>query len=98
MIQTLSPPSRSLVNTTDLPSGEKCGWASYGMPVVSGGCRTTADRYGIKVAEQIEDDRASVRRDVERDPGAFVRVEIDRASRHELEIGFFGVGLRVVSC
>src|SRR6188474_2635453 len=35
MVQTLSPPSRSDVNTTDLPSGEKRGCASYIMPFVN---------------------------------------------------------------
>src|SRR5687767_4533772 len=35
MVQTLSPPSRSDVNTTNRPSGEKRGCASYIMPRVN---------------------------------------------------------------
>src|SRR5579871_5523378 len=44
---------------------------------------STRDWNGVDVAEQFEDDRLAVRRDVERYPSAFVRVEGNRTGGME---------------
>src|SRR5437899_6812087 len=71
------------------------------MPLVRAVAHATTDRHGIEISEQIEDDRAPIRRDVERDPRPLIRIEVDTATGDELEVGFTGAGetaRRVLLC
>ena len=51
-------------------------------------CRPARDGQGIEVTDQLEHDRAAIRRHVERDPRSFAGLEIDRSIRLERQIFF----------
>ena len=48
-----------------LPSGEKCGWLSNAGPVKTGLASHSCNGNTVDVAQQFEDNRLAVRRDVE---------------------------------
>ena len=53
----------------------------------------TTDAHGIKVAQQIEDDRLAVGRNIERDPCSFVSRELDRPVRFQRQGRWLLLGL-----
>ena len=61
-----------------LPSGDQVGWLSNDSPPTMRVAVPPRDRQRVEVAEQVEDDRAAVGRDVDRHPRDLVGREVDR--------------------
>ena len=73
--------------------GREARMLFIGQPLGDPGRRAAADRHGVDVAEQVEDDAAAIRADIQVHPGALVDLDRDGAGVHRRRIDVPGGGL-----